>query len=287
MLNGRRSQILAGSLLFAVGLLGIAPAGAREVVRHTKRHVTVGISNVDGIVQVAVNCEQAIVVTTGEARVLDLGFLSPGDEIFISVISDDHHPSWGFRIASNGRTFFEEKRGQAKTPLSPPTEANAVVFARAFTAGGEERGSIGCQKRGLVSVSDVPGYAQSPDDHEVPAVSAEKSPFRPRHFPYETIDLLGRWSLPALAVLGAIAAIGTPSIRRFAWSHNGGLATGALAVLSAGVLQIVSLPAILVLAGIALFFAVASLLVLGEPRVRRWRARLQAQEGDDAGGGGQ
>lgn len=279
MLNVRRSQIAAGFLLFAIGLLGIAPAGAREVVRHTMRHVRVGISNVDGIVQVAVNCEQAIVVTTGEARELDLGFLSPEDEIFISATSQNHHPAWGVQITSNGRVFFEEKRGQAKTPLGPSTEANAVVFAKAFTAAGQELGSIGCQKPGVVSKSDVPGYVQSPDDDKVPAVSAEESSFRPRHFPYEAIDQLGRWSLPALAVLGTVAAIGTRSIRRFAWSHRKRLAAGTLAVLSVGVLQIVSLPTILVLAGTALLFAVAGLLVLGEPTVRRWHRQLAGSGG--------
>lgn len=274
MLNGRRSQIAIGLLLLAIGLLGLALFGSREIVLRTQPHVEVDISNVDGTVQVSVNCSQAVAVTTGEALGLDLGFVPSDDRIFISTISHDHHPSWGFQISSNGSVFFAEKQGHAKTPLAPSTDANAVVFAEAFTAAGEELGSIGCQEPAIVSKSDVPGYVQSPDDSKVAMVNAEESPFQPRHFPYGQIDVLGRRSLPVLAVLGAIVAIGTPSIRRLAWSHKGGLVTGALAVLGAGLLRVTALPAILILAGALLLFAVAGLLVLGEPRVHRWYLRL-------------
>jgi len=273
MLNRRRSQIAVGLALLAITGVGAVLAGSREVIRANQRHVVTEISNVDGIVQISVNCKQAAVVTTGESRELDLGFMPVDDLIFISTISDDLHPAWGFRIRGNGRVFFSEKQGHVRTPLGPTAEEDAVVFARAFTAGGHELGSIGCQKPGLISKSDVPEYLQAPDDENAPEVYAEESPFQPRHFPYDQIDALGRWSLPLLAVLGAIAAIATPPIRRLAWSHKSALATGALAILSVGFV-ISSLPTILTLAGTALLFAVASLLVLGEPRVRRWLRRL-------------
>jgi hypothetical protein len=64
-----------------------------------------------------------------------------------------------------------------------------------------------------------------------------------------------------LAGLGAIAAVGTPSIRRTAWSHRWGLATGSLAVLGAGVFGVDALPTIVVLGG-ALLLLVVSLLLL-------------------------
>lgn len=264
MLNERRSGIAVGLLLLTIGLLGLAIAGSREVVLGTQPHVVVDIYNVDGTVQVSVNCSQAVVVTTGEASELDLGFMPSDDRIFISTISRDRHPAWGFRISSNGNVFEEEKRGHAKTPLAPSTEADAVVFAKAFTAAGEYLAPIGCQESGVVSKSDVPGYVQSPDDAKVAMANAEESPFQPRHFPYGQIDTLGRWSLPAIAVLGAIAALATPSIRRLAWSHKGGLATGALAILGAGLFRVTALPTILMLTGTLVLFVVAGLLILGE-----------------------
>lgn len=274
MLNGRRSEIAAGLLLLTIGLVGLAIAGSREVVLRTQPHVAVDVYNVDGTVQVSVNCSQAVAVTTGEASNLDLGFMPSDARIFVSTISLDRHPAWGLRISSNGNVFFEEGQGHAKTPLAPSTEADAVVFAEAFTAAGEHLGPIGCQESALVSKSDVPDYTRSPDDDKVAAADAEESPFQPRHFPYDQIDTLGRWSLSMLALMGVIAAIATPPIRRLAWAHKGALATGGLAILGAGIFQVAALPLLLTFAGAALLFAVAGFLVLGEVRIRRWRRRL-------------
>ncbi len=274
MLNERRSEIAVGLLLLTIGLAGLAIAGSREVVLRTQPHVVVDVYNVDGTVQVSVNCSQAVAVTTGEASERDLGFMPSDNRIFVSTISHDRHPAWGFRISSNGRVFFEEGRGHAKTPLAPSTEADAVVFAEAFTAAGEHLGPLGCQESAVVSKSDIPGYVQSPDDGKVAMASAEKSPFQPRHFPYGQIDTLGRWSLPMLAVMGVIAAIATPPIRRLAWAHRGALATGGLAILGAGLFRIAALPSLLMFAGAALLFAVAGFLLLGEPGTRRRHRRL-------------
>ena len=269
MLKRRRSEIAVGFMLLLIGILGLWLLQNRETVLSTQPHVVVDISNVEGTVQVSVDCEQAVSVNTGEARTLDLGRMPPGRQVFISTISRDRHPAWDVRIRSNGSIVFENERGHAKAPLVPRTQADAVVFAEAFTAGGERLGHIGCQEPGVVSKSDVPGYTQSPDDGEVPEAEVEESSFQPRHFPYDQIDALGRWSLQALAVLGAIAAIGTPAIRRLAWSHKGVLVTGALAVLGAG-LQVADIPTILTFAGTVLLFAVASFLVMGEARTRCW-----------------
>lgn len=273
MLKRRRSEIAVGLLLLLTGLLGLRLLEDRETVLSTQPHVVVDISNVEGTVQVSVDCEQALSVDTGEARKLDLGRMPPGRQIFISTISRDRHPAWDIRIHSNGSIVFEDERGHPKAPLAPRTQADAVVFAEAFTAGGDRLGHIGCQEPGVVSKGDVPGYTQSPDDGKVPEAEVEESSFQPRHFPYDQIDALGRRSLPALAVLGAVAAIGTPAIRRLAWAHKGVLVTGALAVLGAG-LQVTDIPTILTFAGTALLFAVASFLVVGEARTRRWYRQL-------------
>jgi hypothetical protein len=244
MLNERRAQIAIGALLLAIGVLGVALAGVREVLLHSQRHVAADISNVDGTVQVLVDCEQALAVTTGETEEADLGWLPLDARLFLSVTSVDRHPAWDFRITGNDDVIFEGRRGHTKTLAPATTEANAVVFAKAFAAGGDYLGPIGCQNPGVVSLTDVPGYVQSPDDGEVPVANAEESPFRPRHFPYDQIDAIGRWSLVALSVLGAITAIGTPAIRRSLWLHKGTLATGALAILGAGFFNLATVPTI-------------------------------------------
>lgn len=269
MLKERRSQVAIGLVLLTIGFLSVISYGSREFVQHTRPHVEVDVSNVDGTVQIAVDCSQAAVVTTGEALELDLGFVPADDWIYVSAISNDRNPAWAYRLNSNEDIVFEETRGYAKTPSPPSTAADAVVLAKAFTAAGEYRGRVGCQKPAVVSNDDVPGYVQSPDDRKVAMADAEESPFRPRRFPFDGIDAFGRWSLPLLAVLGAFAALATPPIRHLAWSHKGFLSTGALAIAGAGLFQVAALPAILMLAGDALLFVVATFLVLGEPRTRR------------------
>lgn len=269
MLRERRSQIATGLVLLAIGLLTLLSYGSRELVRHTRPHVEMDVSNVDGTVQIAVNCSQAAVVTTGNALELDLGFVPADDWIYVSTISNDRNPAWAYRLSINGDVVSEERRGYAKVPTPPSTASNAVVLAKAFTAAGEDRGQVGCQKPAVVSRDDVPGYSQSPDDGKVAIASAEESPFRPRQSPYAQVDALGRWAPPILAALGLVAAAATPPIRRLAWSHKRALATGVLAIVGAGLFQLAALPSILLVAGDALLFAVAAFLILGEPRARR------------------
>ncbi len=270
MLSGRGSQIAVGFLLLAIGVAGVALAVRRESDRQAQPDVVVKISDVDGTVQVSVGCEQAAVVTSGEARELDLGRMPPDEMIFVSVTSHDHSPSWDVEAFSNGEAVFEGTQGHAEV-LGFETEANAIVSAEAFTAGGRQHlDQIGCQAPGLVDETQVPEYLQSPDESEVPAAKAEESPYRPRHFPYDQIDAAGRWSLPALALLGVIMAFGSAPIRRLAWSyrsHLGGTA-GVLSVL--GILLTVAttialgvLLAALTFAGVALLFAVSLILLFG------------------------
>jgi hypothetical protein len=269
MLNGRGSQIAIGFLLLAIGMVGAGVAVGREFDLHTRPHVVVKIFNVDGTVQVFVGCEQAAVVTTGEARELDLGRMPPDEGIFVSVISHDHNPSWDVEAFSNGDAVFEDSRGYAKV-LGFEAEANAVVAAEAFTAGGHPLGSTGCQAPGLVDETEVPEYLKSPDESEAPAAKADESPYGPQHFPYDQIDAVGRWSLPALALLGVIVAFGSTPIRRLARSyrsHIGGTA-GVLSVVGIFLTVVTTIAlgvllAALTVAGIALLFAVSLILLFG------------------------
>lgn len=264
MLNERRSRI--GRRLFAVGLLGIASAAGGVIVQHLQPHVEVSISNVDGTVQVAVECEQAVEVVTGEARALDLGRMPPDTRVFVSVLSSNQHPAWSIELRSNGTSFFDDSQGHAKTPLAPQTAADEIVFAQAFTAGGDELGSIGCQDTEVISESDVPQYVPSPDEKKSEVVGEEKSPFRPQSFPYDLIDAAGRWALVLLGVSGAALAIAIWPTRRLIQMHWK-WALGALASLATvaglflGVLGAAALVTALTVGGTLLFFAVAVLLM--------------------------
>jgi len=282
MLSKHRSRVAIGCLFLVVGLLCVALTAGREAVQRLQPRVEVDVSNVDGTVQVAIECEQAAEVVTGEARVLDLGRMSPDTRIFASVLSSNQHPAWEIGVRSNGSSFFEDRRGHAKTPLAPLAEADAIVLAKAFTAGGDDLGSIGCQDVAVISKSDVPRYVQSPDEKGTAVVGEEKSPFQPRHFPYDEIDTVGRWSLVPLAVLGVLLTIAIGPTRRLLRSHWQ-LASGALAFLATiaglfvGVLGTNALIMTLTVSGTLLLFAVALLLV----RPRLWE-RLEGAAG--AGG---
>jgi hypothetical protein len=263
MLSSRGLRI-AGALLLLTLTSGLALAADREYVLRTHRHVIVKVFNVDGTVQVFVNCRQAAVITPTESgEAVDLGWLRPGDRIFLSVTSHNHSPSWGFMAIHNGTIFFKEMQGHAKV-LGVRAEAHAVVFAEGFTAEGTRLGSIGCQEPGVVSVT---GYLQSPDDAKVSAVLDDGPPYRPPHPIYDQIDAVGRWSLPTLAALGFATLIGIGSIRRQAWSHSGlvGGAGGALALLGtiAGFLGLLgaALLTTLTIGGIILLLAVGIVLI--------------------------
>lgn len=259
MLSSPTRRIAIGLLLPAIASVGLALAAGRALLLQTHRHVVVEISNVDGIEQVFVDCHLAARVESGESGgTFDLGWLRPNDRIFLSTTSIDHNPAWGFQGHSNGTVLFEESGGDAELPrFAAP--AHAVVFAKAFLASGPELGAIGCQPAEIVVVE---GYARSPDDEAVAEVTEAESSYRRPNELYDWIDAIGQWSPVALAVLGAIAAIGTPSIRRLAWSHKGRLAGGTLAILGAGLFGIAALPTILTLGGILLLVAVAIVLVL-------------------------
>jgi hypothetical protein len=249
-------------VLLGVALLGSAVAGGRWLLLETRRDVVVKIFNVDGIENVFVDCHLAIHVETGEpSRTVDLGWLKPDDRIFLSTTSIDSSPAWGFFGTANGSPLFDETRGGTELPQYDAT-ANAVVFARAFSAGGAELGAIGCQPPKLVASDgfEAEGYASSPDDEKVAEVTAARSSYRRSNGFYDTVDAIGGWSLVALAALGALTAFLTPSIRHFVWAHKAGLAAGTVSLLGLGVVESI-LPTILTVGGILLLLLVALLLV--------------------------
>lgn len=267
MLNGRRSQIAIGLSLLLIGLAGLGLAGARALILIGHRHVVVSAFNVDGTEQVSVNCSQAFAATSGDGGgPRDLGWLPSDAVIFLSATSHDQSPAWGFRVTSNGRTVFDETRGHPKV-LGFAAEANAVVFAKALTAGGHGIGQVGCQPPGVVAIAN---YTQSSDDDKVKAATSDESPYRPPHLFYNQIDAWGRWALVGLAALGFIAVLGLRPIRDLAWSSRSGVggATGALGIVGV-LLTIVTTIALGVLldafmvAGIVLLFAVSGLLLSG------------------------
>jgi hypothetical protein len=249
-------------VLLGVALLGLAVAGGRWLLLETRRDVVVKIFNVDGIENVFIDCHLAIHVETGEpSRTVDLGWLKPDDRIFLSTTSIDSSPAWGFFGTANGSPLFDETRGETELPQYDAT-ANAVVFARAFSAGGAELGAIGCQPPKLVASDafEADGYAYSPDDEKVAEVTAARSSYRRSNGFYDAVDAIGGWSLVVLAALGAFTAFLTPSIRRFVWEHKAGLAAGTVSLLGLGVVESI-LPTILTVGGILLLLLVALLLV--------------------------
>lgn len=263
MLSSARARIATGLVLVALALTGLGLALGAELIKQTRHHVEVDVFNVGGDVQVFVNCRQAAFVARGSPpERVDLGHLRPDDRVFISTTSANTHPSYGFVAYGDGEEFFREERGDVET-LGFPAEANAVVFAKAFSAGGTFLGLIGCQPS---AVAAVPGYVQSPDDDEVRRAPGEESLYKPPRTPSE-IAVLGRWAPLVLAVLGIATAIRLGPIRRLAWSRRKpiGSAIALLATLAAlffGVLGVGALVDLLTVAGIAALLTIAILLLV-------------------------
>lgn len=274
MLSSRKRRIAIGASLLVLAVLVLSLASGRVVLRHTHRHVVVEVFNIDGIAQVFANCHLAATVENDESGVrVDLGWLKPGDRVFLSATSRDASPAWGFEAGSNGKSFFETTGGDAEAP-GFAAEANAVVFAKAFSAEGEYLGLLGCQPPGVVAIQ---GYAWAHDDATVPKARGPHVSYRPPSDPIEQLDSAGPRSLIALALLGAAAALIAAPIRRLAWEHKGRLATGALALLGAGLFGVADLPAILSLLGILLLIALAILMLW--PSGWAWLERAAGSSG--------
>jgi hypothetical protein len=279
MLSRPRLRIALGVVLFSILALGVGFAVGRTLIRHTHRHVVIDVFNVNSIAQIFVNCRQAARVRRDEpGATIDLGWLTPEDRVFLSATSRDPHPAFGFLASSNGRTFAEDSRGDSEI-LGFPAEPNAVVFAKAYLAGGTPLGQIGCQPPAVVA---VPDYIESSDETGISRVKGNERPYRSPKTPYDQIDSIGDWSLIPLAVIGVSAAIAIGPARRLAWMHRKwvggaiGLLTG-LAALFFGVLGPSALLTTFTVSGTLLLFAVTIPLMLPPC----WR---RLERGADAGG---
>jgi hypothetical protein len=252
-------RIGLGCVLLALVVLGATFAIGRPVIRATHRQVKIGVFNNSSIVQIFVNCRQAAWVPQRRiAANIDLGWLQSDDRVFVSATSRDALPSYGFLGLSNGKKFFEAKRGSVEV-LGFPAEPNAVVFAKGFLASGAPLGNTGCQFPAVVA---VPDYVQSPADDDAPAVEGDKPSYRPKRSPYAQIDAIGSWILIPLAAIGLLAALAIGPIRRLSKRHWEWVA-GASALLAAvvalffGPLGPAALFTTLKIGGTLLLFAVA------------------------------
>jgi hypothetical protein len=262
-----RCRIAIGWMLLAIGLLGVGIAGARAVVRISLRHVVVDTFDVGSTEQVFVDCEQAASFSPQEQHGRsDLGWIPSEERIYVSAMSLDQHPTWGFVVTQNESIALERGRTPAEA-LESSTEKDALVFAQAVTAGGDGRlGQQGCQKPGVVA-DELRGYVQAPEDNMVRRAPNSESPYRGRHAPYDQIDALGRWSLTVLAAIGFLATIGIGPVRRILRSEIGAIITGLMILatfisLFVGAIEWSTLVAALTFLGTGALFAAALLRLL-------------------------
>jgi len=259
-------RIAIGWILLAIGLIGVGLAGTREVVRLSLRHVVVDTFDVGSAGQVFVDCEQAASFSPEEQRgPSDLGWMSPEERIYVSAMSLEQHPTWGFEVTQNGKTALIAGRTPAEA-LEYSTEKDALVFARAVTAGGDQLGQLGCQKAGVVA-DELHGYIQAPEDNGVLRAPESESPYRGHHAPYDQIDALGRWSLTVLAAIGFLASLGIGPVRKLVWSEIGAIVTGLTILatfisLFVGAIEWSTLVVALTFLGTGALFAAASLRLL-------------------------
>jgi len=259
-------RLAIGWTLLAIGVVGVGLAGAREAVRLSLRHVVVDTFDVGSAEQVFVDCEQAASFSPEEQHgPSDLGWMSPEERIYVSAMSLEQHPTWGFEVTQNESTALLAGRTPAEA-LESSTEKDALVFARAVTAGGDRLGRLGCQKPGVVA-DELHGYVQAPEDSGVRRALESESPYRGRHAPYDQIDALGRWSLSVLAAIGFLAAIGIGPVRKLLWSEIGAIVTGLTILatfvsLFVGAIEWSTLVAALTFLGTGALFAAALLRLL-------------------------
>jgi len=279
-----RRRIAIGWTLLAIGLLGAGIAGARAVVRIALRHVVVDTFDVGSAEQVFVDCEQAASFSPQEQHGRsDLGWIPSEERIYVSAMSLDQHPTWGFVVTQNESIALDRGRTPAEA-LESSTEKDALVFARAVTAGGDERlGQQGCQKPGVVA-DELRDYVQAPEDNLVRRAPDSGSPYRGRHAPYDQIDVLGRWSLTVLAAIGVLATLGIGPVRKLIRSEIGAIVTGLTVLatfigLFVGVVEWSALVAALTFLGTGALFA-AALLRLRPSLYRRLERAANPDEAE-------
>ena len=199
-----------GPFVLGLFILAMAILLAHWYVKTTHRHVGVEISNVDDIARVDIDCRRALVLSGEGSKYADLGWLAPGDRIYLSDYNKRGAAAWTYTLTIDGveHTFSSGHAGVT----GRVAESYSTAFALLVTANGAQIGSIGCDPPSLVS-SSVKNYQQSPD---AAAVSKQKEAaplWHPSRFPFALIEDLTDL-MPVFAAAGWIAAISTACVRR-------------------------------------------------------------------------
>lgn len=217
MLSGAARAKLVAALLLGLFLFAVAVWTADSYVQAAYRHVEVEVSNVDGTARIDVNCRRALTVGAGEdPQRVDLGWLGPGDRVYLSEYNERGAAAWGFTVIVNGEAIpeFKSQAGLGGEGTGP----YGVAMAQLVTASGERIGTVGCGLPGLVSTS-LANYQQAPEmramlDHgEAPPL------WDPPRSPFALIEGLADL-LPLFAVFGFIAAISMARVRDLVFGHR-------------------------------------------------------------------
>jgi hypothetical protein len=212
-------SFLIGSFLLLVLVLGGLAIVAALNVRQNYDHVVVEVFNVDDIVRVSVDCQVALVVKAeeGEGRV-DLGYLEDDDEISFSVYNVTGGAAWGIRVLSDGNPILRRHRGNADA-FGIRAAQRAIVEAKSISAAGSFHGTEGCDAPLNVAPALRHRY------RDLATVEGSRSAGEPKKEWEEARSAFGAVLAAAdlspivVALLGAVAALATPSIRGRLWGR--------------------------------------------------------------------
>jgi hypothetical protein len=264
--------VLGAVLLLCLFVVATAIWIGDRYVGYAYRHVVVEISNVAGIARVDVDCRRAESVEAGEGpKRVDLGWLSPGERIFLSEYNERGAAAWGFKVIVNGEVVREFNKGHAGV-TGKETGPYAVAMAKQISADGNVVGSIGCGLSGLVSKS-LGDYQQSP---QARALLKRKDPpllrrWDPPRSPYASIESLAGL-VPAFALVGFVTAFSLARVREWIFSHGIVAAVTGLLSLINGFLKTLGPGALLVaFEGLGLLLLLLSAVLLAWPHTgSRW-----------------
>jgi hypothetical protein len=208
--NQVRLRLVAVALLLAF-TVGVASIVARAYVIHSYKHVVVRIFNVNDVARLSVNCHMAKVVMSSRATDVDLGWLDPGDDIYLSAFNRDGGAAWGFRIEINGERLVGGRHGSADS-VGLDAHERSLVMARGYGANGKALGTVGCSAPLTVS-PHLTEYRRVPEATK--AGGGRLPRWDPPRFPFAQLDVIGRWAPLAMSILGFLAAILNPCLRGF------------------------------------------------------------------------
>ena len=217
---------LVAALLLGLFLFAVAVLIADWYVGSAYRHVVVEVSNVDDTARIDVNCRRALSLAAGEGtKSVDLGWLGPGDRIYLSEYNERGGAAWGFKV-SNGEVVRNYSDGHAGV-TGPGAGPYGVAMAQLVTADGDRIGTVGCAPPALVSDS-VTNYQQAPDMRAVLKRDEEAPLWDPPRFPYALIEDLADL-VPLFALVGFAAAASIARVRSLIRRHRViSVAVGAL-----------------------------------------------------------